>query len=110
MRVFSFTVVFAIYKVEWERERKEKQDSLNRFLATWEKLHAGSEAPPTAPPPRPTKTASKKRQKTLSEERGERKKRGEKMEERERGVESTNSDEEDIVEDFHFSSSDSDSD
>ena len=32
------------------------------------------------------------------------------MEERERGVESTNSDEEDIVEDFHFSSSDSDSD
>ena len=99
--------------MEWERERKEKQDSLHRFLATWEKLHAGSEAPPTAPPPRPMKTASKKRQgnqKTQSEKSGERKKEGEKMEERERGVESTNSDEEDVVEDFHFSSSDSDSD
>ena len=74
--------------------------ALSRFLATWERLHAaGSEATPT--PPRPTK---KKQKVKRSQERGAAE---EKREERDGGSESA-CEEDDIVEDFNFTSSDSD--
>ena len=82
----------------WEGLRKERGgDVLNRFLATWEKLHSGPEATPTAHEATPTSHPKKKKWKNREEKEGERQREGE----RERGEDSD--EENDIVKDFIFS-------
>ena len=113
--------------------RERGGDALNRFLATWEKLHSNSEATPTAP-----QTTTKRKRKKIKTsankteenqgvqraqggqgvqrgERGQGVQRGQRSQGAQRGergqsTEEDAEDEGDIVEDFNFSSSDSDSD
>ena len=111
-------VCVCVCKVEWGKVRREKGgDALNRFLATWEKLHADPQATPTL---KRAVKLGREGQRVKSERAKAPAAQGptavEEREEREEGRERAepaaefDEDEEDIVEDFEFSSSDSDSD
>ena len=92
--------------------RKERGgQALNRFLATWERLHSGSETTPTATPTsKPKRTSISKRQAQRQEEEVTQKKTSTQPPPMEEEDIMTNDkdDDDDIVDDFNFSSSDSD--
>ena len=118
----------------WEGVRRERGgDALNRFLATWEKLHSNSEATPIATPTnKPVSTRKEKKSSASKTEtqggqggrgchqtqggQGNQGGRQTQGGQGDRGVqelnvteEQTEDEEDDIVKDFNFSS-DSDSD
>ena len=92
--------------------RKEKGgDPLNRFLATWEKLHSGAETTPTNIQPMREKQRESQKEKGGGREKGEgggreKEKERERKKGKETEIESGRgwSEEEDVVEDIELSS------
>jgi nucleolar complex protein 2 len=84
----------------WERVRRERGgDSLNRFLATWEKLHSGAEATPINVQP-----MREKQRESQREEGGGRETEKEKDKQTEAEGGRGWNEEEDVVEDIELSS------
>lgn len=86
--------------------RERGGDPLNRFLATWKNLHSGPETTPTNLPQEEKKISKKSSTERETRKGGEAERNGEERAREESVTEGSGDSnrEEDIVEDFNFSS------